>query len=67
MPTNFPTLLDEFSNPSGADAQSSAPVLHSAQHVNANDAIEALQAKVGIDNSEDPTSIDYILAHKVDQ
>lgn len=67
MATSFPSQIDVFSNPSGSDAQSSAPVLHSTQHANANDAIEALQAKVGIDNSEDPTSIDYILAHKVDQ
>lgn len=67
MATSFPSQLDVFSNPSGSDAQSSAPVLHSTQHANANDAIEALQAKVGIDNSEDPASIDYILAHKVDQ
>lgn len=63
MPTNFPTLLDEFSNPSGADAQSSAPVLHSTQHVNANDAIEALQANVGVDGSTDPDSLDYKIAH----
>ena len=63
MPTNFPTLLDEFSNPSGTDAQSSAPVLHSTQHANANDAIEALQAKVGVDGSTDPDSLDYKIAH----
>lgn len=34
-------------------------VPHADQHANANDAIEALQAKVGSDSSEVPTSLDY--------
>ena len=32
---------------------------HAALHGNVNDAIEAIQAKVGIDNSSNPNSIDY--------
>jgi len=44
--TNFPTSLDSLTNPSATD--SVATVSHSAQHANANDAIEALQAKLGI-------------------
>lgn len=67
MASNFPATIDVFTNPGGNDYLDDAAVPHSDQHANANDAIEALQAKVGIDNSEDPTSIDYILAHKVDQ
>lgn len=43
---SFPTSLDSFTNPSGTD--SVATVSHSGQHSNANDAIEALEAKVGI-------------------
>lgn len=43
---SYPTSLDSFTNPSATD--SVATVSHSAQHANANDAIEALQAKLGI-------------------
>lgn len=55
MSTNFPTALDTLSNPSALDGLTG----HAAQHANANDAIEALQAKVGIDNSTDTSSLDY--------
>lgn len=44
--TNFPTSLDSLTNPGATD--SVATVSHSAQHSNANDAIEALEAKMGI-------------------
>jgi hypothetical protein len=57
MATDFPLELDTLINPTSTNALS-APS-HSEQHANANDAIEALQAKVGIDGSEDPDSLDY--------
>jgi hypothetical protein len=57
MATSYPNDLDEFINPNGTD-QLSAPS-HSEQHANANDAIEALQVKVGVDGSEDPDSLSY--------
>jgi len=57
MATNFPTSLDSLTNPQGTD--SVAAVSHAAQHANANDAIEALEAKVGADNSTVTTSLDY--------
>ena len=44
--TSFPTSLDSLTNPATTD--SVATVSHSGQHSNANDAIEALEAKVGI-------------------
>jgi hypothetical protein len=44
--TSFPTSLDSLINPSGTD--SVATISHSGQHSNANDAIEALETKVGI-------------------
>jgi hypothetical protein len=53
----FPEELDSFLNPQPTD--SVAAVSHAAQHANANDAIEALQAKVGKDNSTDTSSLDY--------
>lgn len=60
MSTNFPIALDAFTNPSGTDHLDDAPVLHSAQHTNINDAVEALQAKVGIDFSSTQLSLDFI-------
>lgn len=61
MSTEFPTNLDNLSNPTGEEALlSTTPALrHSTQHGNANDAIEALEAKVGVDDSDDPDSLDY--------
>ena len=62
MSTTFPTALDTFINPSETDTLDSTTVPHAAQHANANDAIEALQAKVGITGSTDATSLDYRVA-----
>jgi hypothetical protein len=59
MSTNFPTSLDTLTNPAPTDALDSVAVPHAEQHANANDAIEALQAKVGIDSSAVATSLDY--------
>lgn len=57
MATNFPVSLDSLGNPSSGDTLN-APS-HSTQHANANDAIEVVQAKVGVDNSAVTTSLDY--------
>lgn len=65
MATNFPTSLDVLQNPTGTTPTNSSTTLHSVQHANANDAIEALQTKVGITNSADVTSIDFILRQKL--
>ena len=62
MSTAFPTALDAFINPSETDTLDSATVPHAAQHANANDAIEALQTKVGITGSADVASLDYRVA-----
>ena len=64
MATDFPTALDSFSNPSGTDKVNSATsaLKHATQHANANDAIEALEAKVGVDGSAVTTSHDYKLS-----
>lgn len=59
MATNFPTSLDALTNPVAGDSLSSPS--HAGQHADANDAIEALQAKVGVNNSAVTTSIDYKL------
>ncbi len=65
MSTNFPTSLDTLQNPTSTDTVAS--VDHAAQHTNANDAIEALQAKVGIDSSAVSTSHDYKIARKAEK
>jgi hypothetical protein len=57
MATTFPTTLDQLLNPAATDSVEF--VSHSAQHSNANDAIEALEAKLGVDNSTDTSTIDY--------
>ena len=57
MATNFPTSLDNLTNPASTN-ELDAPS-HSQQHADANDAIEALETKVGINNSANTTSLDY--------
>ena len=61
MATNFPASLDSLTNPSSSDSLNSPS--HSAQHANSNDAIEALQAKVGADGSAVTSSHDYKIAN----
>jgi hypothetical protein len=57
MATNFPASLDSLTNPSATDTLDSPP--HDEQHADANDAIEALQSKVGVDGSADTNSLDF--------
>ena len=57
MATNFPTSLDTLTNPLATDTLDSPP--HDTQHADANDAIEALQAKVGVNGSAVTTSHEY--------
>lgn len=56
MSTNFPADLDSFVNPKPTDNQDNPS--HAGQHSSANDAIKALQAKVGVDSSQDANSLD---------
>ena len=60
MATNFPTSLDTPTNPSAGNALNSPS--HSSQHTNTNDAIVALEAKVGVNSSAVTTSHDYKLS-----
>lgn len=57
MATNFPTSLDNLSNPAGSDPVNNPS--HAVQHANVNDAIEALENKVGSNGSTVTTSHDY--------
>lgn len=60
----YPTSLDTLSNPSAGDTLENAVegLDHDKQHSNANDAIEALEAKVGVNSSAVTTSHDYKLS-----
>jgi len=61
MSTTFPSGLDTFVNPQSDDLMSLVP--HHSQHADANDAIEALQTKVGLNSSTDANSLDYQMTH----
>lgn len=65
MPTNFPTSLDALTNPTSTDAMNSVTVPHASQHANLNDAVEALEAKVGVNGSAVTTSLDYKITNDV--
>jgi hypothetical protein len=56
----YPTTIDDFTNPASSDPLNSPS--HSDQHININNAVEALQAKVGADSSAVTTSHDYKIA-----
>lgn len=60
MATSFPSGLDSLTNPTSSDSLNSPS--HAGQHADANDAIEALQVKVGVDSSADTNSLDYKVA-----
>lgn len=61
MAISFPTSLDTLTNPTGSDSLTG----HALQHANVNDAIEALEAKVGINESADTNSLDYKVANSI--
>ena len=60
MATSFPSSLDSFTNPVSSDTLSSPS--HAGQHTDLNDAVAALQSKVGADSSAVTASLDYKVA-----
>lgn len=60
MATSFPSSLDSFTNPLSSDTLSSPS--HAGQHTDLNDAVAALEAKVGADSSAVSSSLDYKVA-----
>lgn len=60
MATSFPSGLDALTNPTSSDGLNSPD--HAGQHANVNDAIEALEAKVGVNGSAVTSSLDYMVA-----
>jgi len=62
--TSFPTTLDSFVNPTATDKLNGTPnpaVLHHTQHSDLNDAVSALEAKVGVNFSNVNSTVDYAL------
>ena len=51
MATSYPGSLDNFTNPADGDQQDSVTVPHWQQHANINDAVEAIEAELGINPS----------------
>jgi len=60
MSTNFPTTIDSYA----AKVDNTTDVM-AADINNPQDAIEALEAKVGVDSSAVVTSHDYLFAHLI--
>ena len=60
MAISYPSSLDDFTNPASGDKLNSPS--HSQQHIDINNAVEALEAKVGADSSAVTTSHDYKIA-----
>lgn len=66
MTTAYPTGLDNITKPQGSlsggtDKLSTTAVIHGAIHQNEIDAIQAIEAKLGVDSSAVTSSIDYLL------
>lgn len=59
MPITFPTTLDALTNPISTDLMNSATVPHTTQHTDLNDAVEAIEAYVGVTGSAVATSLTY--------
>ena len=60
MSSTFPTTLDSFTDPTATSKLNSPD--HAAQHANKNDALEKIEAKVGVDGSAVTTTHDYKLS-----
>lgn len=58
MSTTFPTSLDNFAP---VPQNQNIEVKHKRRHQNVEDAIEAIEAKIGVDGSAVTSSIDYLL------
>ena len=55
MATNYPTSKDNLTNPAATESMEG----HATLHGNVNDAIEAIENKLGVNGSTDVNSIDY--------
>jgi len=63
MATTFPTSLQDLDATRGTSSNTLSSPSHVTHHTTEDDTIEALQAKVGVDNSAVTSSIDYKLTN----
>jgi len=63
MATDFPSAVDDLHDPEVGDTLETAG--HISIEKNQNDAIEAIETKIGKDSATDNTSLDYILKSPV--
>lgn len=61
MATNFPTSLQDLDATRGSSSQALNNPSHATHHALEDDTIEAIQTKLGVDNSAVTSSIDYLL------
>lgn len=61
MATNFPSSLDNLDPTRGTNTDPLSSPNHVDHHKNEDDAIEAMQAKIGVDNSAVTSSLDYLV------
>lgn len=65
MTIAYPTAIDLFNDPTQYDTLGTPGVYHDQQHDDVNDAIHAIELKLGVNSSPDNNSIDYKMAqHK---
>jgi microcystin-dependent protein len=57
MPASFPAAFDVPSNPNLNTSMAGSGFEHDLQHVNINDMMKAVQLRIGITGSPDPTSV----------
>jgi microcystin-dependent protein len=57
MPAVFPAAFDVPSNPNLNTSMAGSGFEHDLQHVNINDMMKAVQLRIGLTNSPDPTSV----------
>lgn len=65
MPTNFPNSIDTYANPTASTWEDDPGFEHDKVHSNVHDAIRAIEAKIGIDGSDAPSSLDYLIKNTV--
>ena len=63
MATAYPDGFDSFTNPAGTDALSDPA--HATQHANVNDAVEAIQATLGLNPEGDEATVSARIAAAV--
>jgi hypothetical protein len=63
MSTTFPTSIQDLDATRGSSSSTLNNPSHVTHHTTEDDTIEALQAKVGVDNSAVTSSLDYITSH----